>query len=632
MKLLDQFFQNDIVHALGWTIIHSFWQGLLIVLVLTVGLVFLRRHSSQMRYLAGYLALFLLTLCSAYTFFWSFSAQSTGAVVSTAQIQLSENPTDVTTVALSETISPTVIEENYWQAFMSFVEGNLPFITMIWMLGVLILSLRFLAELAYVQRLKHQPGQLSADRYQDHLNQLAERMGIRKWVELKENIRIDSPMVIGFIKPVILVPFGLLSRLDPQQVESVLAHELAHIRRHDYLLNLFQSLVEIVLFFNPATWWISSFIRAEREHCCDDLAIAQTGDQLIFVQTLAKLEEYRTRPGSMAMAFTGRRDAGVLGRIKRILNSEEQFRLPYKIFWSSLILLGTLGLFAFQDQATLSPDNSPEDQKVLERTVSTLPANLEEIQDRAPGDAITNAPNPDRITKHLTAAEGIISSADSPNHLLAELDTVPENGKALRQELLLLEKSYQARELALQKQSRDIQTQVMQLKAEMQQMENDQLKKIYELEKSAQEIELNRNFKLRELEVAHNTIENETLELQYNIQQLETAIQEEGVTEERQKQHSALHRQLLELEKKKRELALTQKRNDLDIDKEMQLLNNKRWQLQQEAKINQSNKQLEIMKLEQQMQEIQFQSQLLQKEKQNQIQLLRMQMQEAAEK
>jgi beta-lactamase regulating signal transducer with metallopeptidase domain len=638
MKSLDPFFQNDIVHALGWTIIHSFWQGLLIVLVLTASLVLLRRHSSQLRYLAGYLALSALILCSTYTFFEVLSERSAGVIVENSQITSAGMSMDIATAPLSETTLNVGTEESHWQLFIHFIEGNLPFITMVWMLGVLILTLRFLAELAYVQRLKYQPGQLPAAAHQDLLNQLAERMGIRKFIALKENLRVGSPMVIGFFKPVILVPFGLLNRLEPEQVESILAHELAHIRRHDYLLNLFQSLVEIVLFFNPATWWISSFIREEREHCCDEMAIAQTGNQLAFVQTLAKLEEYRL-PNSLAPAFNGKREGGVLGRVKRIVNSEETFRIPYKVFWSAIILLCTLGLFAFQNQPVATQPTASEDETNLLRADVVDPA-VEEAElakntpSIEPEEKITNTQKQDQTAQtDQQQVRAEIPSAFVPKPeepFLSELDTVPESVKKLQRELMELERSFQEKELALHKQGRDIQTQMLKIEREIKQMENEQMKKVYELEKSAQEIELNRNLQLQELQIEHNALGSEELELQYAMQQLETKVKEQGLTKDLQKEQSDLHQAMLELEKKRRALGLAQKSNDLNIEKEIQLIQNQRWQLEQEAKINQNDKQLEIMELQQQLQEIQFNTQLLQNEKQNKIQMLQMQMQEEA--
>ncbi|HMQ61892.1 MAG TPA: M56 family metallopeptidase [Flavilitoribacter sp.] len=631
MKSLDQFFQSDIVNALGWTIIHSFWQGLLIVLLLTVGLVILRRQSSRLRYLAGYVALLALTLSSGYTFFHTLSQRSVDTPA--GQIPAPGALTDLSAIPVSAPVAYVEPGQGFWQAFLGFMENNVPLITLVWMLGVLILTLRFLAELAYIQRLKHQPGQLSAGAFQDLVNDLCKRMGIKKLVELKENIRISSPMVIGFVKPVILMPFGLLTRLDTAQIESILAHELAHIRRYDYIFNLFQSLVEIVLFFNPATWWLSSFIRSEREFCCDDMAVRQTGNKLVFVQTLAKLEEYRTLPGNVALAFNGRRDSGVLGRVKRIVNNEEQFRVPYKLFWSCLILLGSLGLFAFQGQPDLSPLPVEHADKIPQ--AEGIPAAPDLPAEGAPADQPGNQEIPKGIdTEETPNAAGPESGLRLPGLEPAgsHWDSLPEGMKKIRQEMMRLEKSYMEQEMAMQKQGRDIQTTMMKLKREMQEIENSKMKELFELEKNAQEIEMQRNIQMKELEIEHNGLEGQALELDYKMQELETQMNGKEGQEELRKQREDLVRQRLGLEKKKRELELSQKRNELTTEKEMQLLNNKRWELQKEVEISKNDQQLKVMELEGQMQEIDFKNQLLQSERQNQLRLLEQQMQQEAEK
>ena len=644
MKSLDQFFQSDLLQALGWTIIHSFWQGLLIILILTVGLVLLRKHSSQLRYFAGYLALIAMTICSAYTFAWHLDERPASVAISSSQVNASDVAIDISAIPVSEITTPNLAGENYWQLIVRFLEGSLPLITMVWMLGVLILTLKLLAELAYIQRLKYQPGQPTAEFYQELVNKLSQQMGIEKIIEIKENIRISSPMVIGFIKPVILVPFGLLNQLETEEVESILSHELAHIRRYDYVFNLFQSLVEILLFFNPAIWWISSFIRSEREYCCDEMAIAETGNQLVFVQTLAKLEEYRSLPNSMAMAFNGQRDGGVLQRVKRIINSEEQFRVPYRLFWSCIILLGSLGVFAFQGQPVFPSDPIDETSVVIPESELLESSNLKTpTNTNLPGTAQSadlekeertsleeNQDTPVDVQKATIEDVAEITSSKkdiSPN----ELDTVPENVKKLKKELIQLERSFQEQEFAIQKQSRDVQTQMLTLERKIQEIENEQLKKLFELEKNVQEIELNRDFQMQEFEVEYNTIQNETLELEYKLQHLEKQISEQGINSIWDKQRSELHQQLIELKKKKSEIELSQKQNNLNIEKEIQLNHNKRWQLQKEAEINRSNIQLQMMELKHKLQEVQFKGQLLQNEKQNKIQLLQLKMQEELE-
>ena len=128
----------------------------------------------------------------------------------------------------------------------------------------------------------------------------------------------QTPAVIGWIRPVVLLPASALSGLEPGQIEALLAHELAHIRRHDYLVNLLQTAVETLLFYHPAVWWVGRQMRAERENCCDDLAVAVCGDALVYARALTELEQIRIAAPRLAMAAN---DGSLLNRVRRLLES-----------------------------------------------------------------------------------------------------------------------------------------------------------------------------------------------------------------------------------------------------------------------------------------------------------------------
>ncbi len=147
---------------------------------------------------------------------------------------------------------------------------------------------------------------------------LAGRLGIARAIRLLESSAVPVPAVIGWLRPAILVPASTLAGLTPRQLEAVLAHELAHIRRHDYLVNLLQTVVETLLFYHPAVWWVSSQVRRERESCCDDLAVEVCGDRLGYARALADLEGLRTPSPRLAMAADG---GSLLDRIRRLVGA-----------------------------------------------------------------------------------------------------------------------------------------------------------------------------------------------------------------------------------------------------------------------------------------------------------------------
>lgn len=168
------------------------------------------------------------------------------------------------------------------------------------------------------------------------LRELARRMGIARVVELVESSAVTVPAVIGWLRPVILVPASALAGLSPQQLEAILAHELAHVRRHDYLVNLLQTVVETLLFYHPAVWWVSAQVRRERENCCDDLAVAVCGDRLGYARALANLEGLRSPSPRLALAADG---GSLVDRVRRLVGAPARSRRPW--------LAGVLALSLF---------------------------------------------------------------------------------------------------------------------------------------------------------------------------------------------------------------------------------------------------------------------------------------------
>jgi GWxTD domain-containing protein len=156
--------------------------------------------------------------------------------------------------------------------------------------------------------------------WQDRLNRARIRLSISKPVTLLESCLVQVPVVIGQIRPVILLPVGLLIGLPVEQIELILMHELAHIRRCDYVVNMLQTFAEGVMFYNPAVWWASKVIRAEREHCCDDLVVASTHNAHAYAAALAALEETRSVSSELAIAATG---GSLVKRIRRLLRQRE---------------------------------------------------------------------------------------------------------------------------------------------------------------------------------------------------------------------------------------------------------------------------------------------------------------------
>ncbi len=190
------------------------------------------------------------------------------------------------------------------------------------------------------------------------LNDLAQRLGLRRTVSVAQSVRIGVPMAVGYLRPLILLPGCVITGLTAAQLEALIAHELAHIRRHDWLVNAFQLLVETVFFYHPAVWWLSRQIRQERENCCDDLAVLLVGDRGTVGRMLLALEELRERTPGLALAATG---GNLLSRVRRVVAKGRQPE-PTGREWlpaGVLLLLAGLGGAAWAMSAGTAEKKSP---------------------------------------------------------------------------------------------------------------------------------------------------------------------------------------------------------------------------------------------------------------------------------
>ncbi|MEI7582460.1 M56 family metallopeptidase [Runella sp.] len=338
MKLFS-FSTDPIVHAFGWMLLHAVWQGFAIT-VLAAGILFLlRRRASYGRYWTGISALFLQILVSAGTFALYYQPRA----LQVAMPKVTHFAQPFVTKSTQVMVSMPWYNQTLW-----FLQSNLDTIVLFWVIGASVLLLRLVGSWIYVQQLKAEGIRLTESRIQEMFRRIAAKLNIRSTVHLFESVRVSTPVVIGFIKPVVLLPVGLATGLTTKQIEAILAHELAHVKRFDYLVNLIQSLVEVVYFFHPALWWLSSRVRAEREHCCDDVAVQVCGDKLAFARALAEVEAFRQSP-ALAMAFASKKGM-MLQRVKRVLGVTEkpQHRMSPNVLVLFVLLVFGVSVYAFQ--------------------------------------------------------------------------------------------------------------------------------------------------------------------------------------------------------------------------------------------------------------------------------------------
>lgn len=325
--------------AIGWALIHSIWQcavaALLLRLALFAGSEASTRYWSACAALAGAFAAFAVTCLACYP-------DPAGAA---------RERRFTFDSALIQGLDPGLGNQERWDG-----SGLLPWIVPLWVLGVHLFQFRNLSGWIVARRMRVRGVCDAALESRNRLGELAARMRISRPVRLLESGVAQVPSVIGWLRPVILVPAGLLASLPAAHVEAILLHELAHIRRADWVVNLVQTIIEGLLFHHPAVWWISRVIRREREHCCDDLAVAASGRRAHeYASALAALEESRwgreSRAG-IALTATG---GTLMTRIHLLLYPRRQPRFASAWTLIPLMLALTGLLFAWQNAAQETP-------------------------------------------------------------------------------------------------------------------------------------------------------------------------------------------------------------------------------------------------------------------------------------
>ncbi len=326
-----------VVEALGSMLLHFLWQGALVGLLYAL----LRPACASVtaRYRLGLLALLALAACPPLTLAWLWPAADAASAAAAAP-SLGETVMAVADRAVAQ-----------WP-----LREALPWLVAAWLFGVTVLAARSLWQWRRLRRLVRTATPVGPE-WDARLDRLCRRFALRRPVRLLASAAALTPMLIGWLKPVVLLPASLLSGFTPQQVELIVAHELGHIRRADYLANLFQVVIETVLFYHPVVHWISREVRNARESCCDELVLSLArGDRLAYARTLADLEELRHADGVAAPAL-GASGGVLLARIRHIVGVAEE-PLPRTQGWPLLLLVAALAMLAWRQHAA-APNTAP---------------------------------------------------------------------------------------------------------------------------------------------------------------------------------------------------------------------------------------------------------------------------------
>jgi beta-lactamase regulating signal transducer with metallopeptidase domain/uncharacterized protein involved in exopolysaccharide biosynthesis len=338
------------VQRLGWVLLHFVWQGVVIAAVWAMLRALLRAHDARRRYAVACVLLGFMAIAPLLTFGLLETRASAGSAAANGIGQTVEPvPAAVPPLTRYNSMAIPAVTDRLATA----LEWAIPWLVSVWCIGVGLLSLRLLRGYGSIRSVRSRQVRPMDYAWGERLAELQRRLSMSRPVLLFESALIQVPVVVGWLRPMILVPASSLSGLTPQQLELILAHELAHIRRHDPWVNLLQVLIETLLFYHPAVWWISRDVRAERELCCDDLAVAACGDRLAYARALTTLEGLRHGSAAMALGAGG---GSLIERVRHIVGRSGSTVLDWRRpIGSALLGLGTLMFAAGVGCLALSP-------------------------------------------------------------------------------------------------------------------------------------------------------------------------------------------------------------------------------------------------------------------------------------
>ncbi len=355
-----------LMEALGLTLLHSLWQGLLLMLILWALLKLIRYQRANLRFGLALAALFLLLTAFAVTFYDQWENLKPVAAVSQ---ELNAIDFPLTKPIVSE-VEPTFWEQIQREANRIFFQlsENAVWMAGLWLLGSLFFSARLGLGLWQVRQLRQQRMPLP-EHWQQVAADLQQKLGIRRRVNFSSSEQVETPLTLGWLRPLILLPSAMLTAMPTEQLESILVHELAHIRRHDYPWNLLQSLAEVILFYHPTYWYMASVLEQERELACDAITLQVTGRPQVYAQALLQVAALRTTFSPVALSVKGsaRSRSGFGERIKRIVMPDYQKKSVQPLpFLLSFCLIGML-LFAFTLKSPVGEEEKQMADEIVEK-------------------------------------------------------------------------------------------------------------------------------------------------------------------------------------------------------------------------------------------------------------------------
>lgn len=493
---------NQILEVLGLSLVHSLWQGAALLFLVLLTLVSLRNRRAKTRYsviLFGILALPCL-LALNLNYFWPDPVVDNSAAIESVALTNSLNlPTDFQQVSINPQSSSTVL----------WLKEHASTIAMLWFIGMALFLMKVIGSFVWMKRLTNRALPMKGEAINTLLERAKAVLGISKKIQLKSSSWIKSPVILGIIRPTILFPIGLIEGLSVEEVEAILYHELAHLKRNDFVINIIINVLQIIFFYHPAYWWLKSQLDNEREYATDELALQYSEKKLPMIKALAKVQAFSMN--QPALAFAGNSKNQVLKRINIMMNSKQQPNWLSAIF-TIAILLVAFGVMSVQDTnpksekknedfpSSVNIDLNSRNDSIL---VNIRNGSLEFDLDPKPQDNDSSAVSK-AILEFVSSPESLKVSLN----LSGEVTSITRNGSSLSgSELTVYKKAY-AQLSSFSKKSNPTNGELEELKEQLKAREEE----IARRQKNATQIFLDDNGKIDSVLVNGRLVEGEEKE------------------------------------------------------------------------------------------------------------------------
>lgn len=405
--MLENLLNSTVLSSLAITLLHFLWQGLLVATVLKSALLIFNKHKPQLRYALSGLAMLANLLLPIITFIIIY------------QGELSSSNSLVQSFVLNELI----LELKKPDALLSYKQLTetlpllLPYLSILWLATITLLAGKLLIEISTVNRLPQQSTVEPSNQLQTRFNELVDQINLKITPQLLISLKVEVPMAIGWLKPIVLLPASMISGLNNAQLEMLILHELAHIRRHDYLVNFLQTLIEILLFFHPAVWWVSKQMRNEREYCSDDIAVQHCGDAIAYSHTLADIASLCTKTHNhtipdMAMAASG---GDLKQRVTRLVGHHCAPNNNISKWFASATIIFSVLLLSSKQLLTMPLLNIWHNKPWSQATNSINKPTITIEKDLVSNNSLTNNLSSTSIAKELLAPQTLTYQSEKHN-------------------------------------------------------------------------------------------------------------------------------------------------------------------------------------------------------------------------